>query len=80
VKHQQASWKVEAVQEYHGEVMDTICEAVRGAADREVAERVIKALDALQKRWMPSRDNARMSARGRPYEQTTDVRRSRQPS
>jgi hypothetical protein len=55
VKHQQASWKAEAVEAYHGDVMAAIGEAVKGAADRELAERVILALKAVEKRWTPAR-------------------------
>jgi hypothetical protein len=62
VKNQMASWKAEAVEAYHEEVMEAI-EAVRGAADRELAERVIAALRAIEKRWTPSRDNVMASTR-----------------
>jgi hypothetical protein len=63
VKNQMASWKAEAVEAYHEEVMEAIGEAVRGAADRELAERVIAALRAIEKRWTPSRDNVMASTR-----------------
>lgn len=64
VKNQMASWTAEAVAEYHGQVMDAINEAVRGAADRDMADRVIAALRALETRWSPSRDNVKAAIRG----------------
>lgn len=63
-KNQRAVWTVEAVAEYHGEVIDAITAAVKGAADRELAERVVAALNAIKNRWTaPSRDDIRASLR-----------------
>jgi hypothetical protein len=53
VKWAQAAWNVEAIGAYHDAVIETIGEAVRGAADRNLAERAMAALQDLAERRDP---------------------------